>query len=255
MIIINGYVNTDEVLLDDGYQFGLGVFETILVKKNKPLFLEKHCQRLQEGMEAFAILHPVDAAYIQKIVQAHNIHDCILKIIVSEKNIVVSTRSSTYTEEDYTKGLKVTISNYKRNPYCRSVYLKTTNYADNYLERQQAAKKGCKEALFFNIHDALCEGSASNVFFVHNKILHTPAISCGLLPGVVRSWVKEQFPVQEGRYTLLDVLQADEIFLTNSIFGIMKVQEIDGMRTFTQQAVYQKIRQAYDQYVDHMIQA
>ena len=39
--------------IDDGVQFGLGAFETIAVEKNKPVFLERHLQRLQHAADVF----------------------------------------------------------------------------------------------------------------------------------------------------------------------------------------------------------
>lgn len=248
MIIINGKAeNEGKLVLDSGYNFGRGVFETILVNE-KPLFLQQHYERLIKGLSLLGISSTIDGNYISEIVEQYNIRDCVLKVIVSEKNVVISTRQSTYRPEDYDRGFKLKLSNLKRNPYSHTTYLKSLNYTDNIIEKEIAASEGFDEVLFLNVHDELAEGSVSNFFFSKDDQLYTPDINCGLLNGIIRGWVMDNFTVSTGRFLLEDLGKADECFLTNSVMGIMKVSEIEGVKKFSTDRTIKDIRNKYDSF-------
>ncbi len=81
---------------------------------------------------------------------------------------------------------------------------------------------GCDEVLFFNEKGALCEGSFTNVFVVKNGQMFTPPISCGVLPGVLRHVLLANGDVTEKRLTHEDLVAADEIYIGNSVRGLMR---------------------------------
>ena len=58
------------------------------------------------------------------------------------------------------------------------------------------------------------------------KELFTPAISCGILDGIVRKYIIENYKVNEGNYTLKDIYESEGVFLTNSLIGVIKVNKI-----------------------------
>ncbi len=223
MVIVNGKItDKDEVILDSGFNFGRGVFETILIK-SEPMFLKQHLERLKNGLNVLKINNYVDEHYLLNILQQFEISNCVLKIIVTEKNIVISTRQSAYKDENYKRGFKLKLSNLRRNPYSYTTYLKSINYTDNILEKEQAAQEGFDEVIFLNTREELAEGSVSNVFFVKDNCIYTPSIECGILNGVVRDWIINNYDVIEGRFTTKDIENAEEVFITNSVMGVMQV--------------------------------
>ncbi len=228
MVIINGVQSeSGEILLDTGYLFGRGVFETILVK-SEPIFLKQHCERLEHGLEVLGISNPVTACDIAEQVKQHGIHDCVLKVVVTERNIVLTTRPVSYELEDYQRGFKLTVSSLRRNPFSHVTYLKSLNYTDNLLEKERAKASGFDEVVFRNTQGDVAEASMSNLFFARDGRLFTPAMACGILAGTVRAWVLDNFTVAEGAYPLDALMEADEVFLTNSVMGAMRVSSIDG---------------------------
>lgn len=248
MIIINGYLrNMDKFILDSGFNFGLGVFETILVT-NKPHFLHEHVQRLNKGLKALNLQNHIDETYILNTLEVHKITDCVLKIVATEENVIISTRKSSYTPEQYTAGYKLKISDLKRNPFSHTTYIKSLNYTDNYLEKQKAKEDGYDEVLFSNIFENIAEGSLSNIFFIKNKEIYTPSIDVGILDGVMRGWVIKNFQVHQGYFALADIFSFDEVFLTNSIMGIMKVQSIDNI-IYHHCPIYEEIRGKYQKMI------
>jgi len=246
-IIINGTLSDGSSGLqwDRGYAFGLGLFETLRVKE-KPLFLDQHCERLNRGLARLHLGRTVEGDRILDCIQRYGIADCVLKIAVSEKNCVLSTRPFTYTAQDYVDGFQVQWSAVRRNASSHAAYLKTFNYLDNLIERETAIQTGHDEVFFLNTSGEVAEGGCSNIFFVSDGRCMTPAIGCGVLDGIIRRWVMSRFDVNEGRYTQEQLLAADEIFITNSVVGIMKVCGIAGQPTSRHHPFYDAVHQAYE---------
>ncbi|UOO37431.1 aminotransferase class IV [Oscillospiraceae bacterium CM] len=246
MIFVNGQPSASgQIALDSGYSFGRGVFETILVKE-KPLFLTRHLERLHSGLHVLNVKNDVSEQGILDLLARHDIKNCVLKIIATEKNIVLTTRDNPYRAEDYKHGFKVRLSHLRRNAHSHTTYIKSLNYSDNLLEREKAAEAGYDEVLFFNTSQELSEGSVSNVFIVQNGKLMTPNVACGLLDGIVRRWVTENFEVSEDRLMIDTLMTAQEVFLTNSIMGVMPVTAIGGT-VFGLGPVTETVRSFYEQ--------
>ena len=62
---------------------------------------------------------------------------------------------------------------------------------------------------------------------IKDKQIYTPKIECGLLPGIIRDWIIENFNVIEKNLTKDDILNSDEVFFTNSLVGVIKCTEIE----------------------------
>lgn len=249
MIIVNGeFTDNATINLDEGYMFGRGVFETILVT-DRPLFLDAHLLRLKKGITALNIKNSIEEKFVLNIIESYNINNCVLKIIVTDKNIVLTTRANPYKKEHYEQGLKLKVSNIKRNPFSHFTYIKSLNYIDNMLERELAQKEGFDEVLFLNIEDKLAEGSASNIFFIKNNKLYTPSLSCGILNGIIRDWVVNNYDVIEGNYSLEDLLTSEGAFLTNSLMGIIKIASINNY-VLNYDKTINKLKEKYSQVIN-----
>jgi para-aminobenzoate synthetase/4-amino-4-deoxychorismate lyase len=85
---------------------------------------------------------------------------------------------------------------------------------------------GCFDALFFNERGELTEGARSSVYLVHGGRWRTPALECGLLDGVMRRTLLESHepPIEEARLTQADLLEADEVWLSNAVHGLFRVR-------------------------------
>jgi branched-chain amino acid aminotransferase len=115
---------------------------------------------------------------------------------------------------------------------------KTHNYLNGILARLELRRATTDEyrpdeALMRDVEGHVAEGATSNLFFVEEGTLKTPEAR-DLLPGITRELVLEladgeSFPVETGRYTLDDVRDADEAFLTNSTWEVRPVASVDGL--------------------------
>ncbi len=178
-----------KILLDEGYQFGLGVFETIAIEKNRPLFLDWHLERMSHSLRELGISQTVTERQVTEYLVSHRTDRAALKIMVSEKNILFTMRSNPYTAQRAEKGFRLLYSGVYRNETSPLVCHKTLNYGDCLLEKRRAALMDADELIFQNSRGEICEGTASNIFFVSGGRLFTPSVSCGLLPGIVRRFV------------------------------------------------------------------
>jgi len=86
-----------KILLDEGYQFGLGVFETIAIEKNRPLFLDWHLERMSHSLRELGISQTVTERQVMAYLVSHRTDRAALKIMVSEKNILFTMRPNPYT--------------------------------------------------------------------------------------------------------------------------------------------------------------
>ena len=239
--------DNDIISIDSGVFFGRGVFETILVK-TMPIFLEEHIQRLNKSIIELELGELIYIEEVIKFINQHNIKNKALKITVTEKNLIYSIREIKYKDNDYQKGFKVGISKVLRNSTSRIVGFKTLNYLENIIEYEICQRNGLNEAIFFNEQGYLCEGCTTNIFIVKNGKIYTPKIECGLLPGVVRKWVIDNFDVIETKITKDELLNSDEVFLTNSLVGVIKVSEIEN-KLFDSKLIV-KIKEQYDKAIN-----
>jgi len=250
MIILNNNIIEDnKITLDSGFFFGMGLFETMLVK-DKPIFLDEHLNRINEGLKKLNINKIITKDYFMDNFHKLNKKNCALKLVVTEKNTLFSTREIPYKEKDYEKGFNLKLSSIKRNPESHVVYLKTLNYLDNILEKEIATKEGFDEVIFQNTNGYLSEGSTSNIFFIKNNILHTPSVKCGLLNGIIRMWVINNFKVVEGNFNIKDILNSDGAFITNSLLGVMKINSINNIN-IKDSPLTKEIKTKYDLHINH----
>jgi branched-subunit amino acid aminotransferase/4-amino-4-deoxychorismate lyase len=106
--------------------------------------------------------------------------------------------------------------------------LKTANYWFNCDALAQARRRKFDETILFNDRAEVVSGCCANVFVVRDDRISTPPRSSGCRAGVIREWVIARRKVEERRLRREDIVNADEIFLTNSWLGIMPVATVEG---------------------------
>lgn len=233
-----------QIRLDEGFQFGLGAFETVAVYKNCPVFLKEHLRRLKRAQEFLGIAQQMLEEEVYAYLKEHPAEHGALKLAVSKENKLILPRENHYTEEAYQKGFAVDFARVRRNETSPLTYHKTMNYGDCILEKRRAASEGLDELLFLNSRGEISEGTISNVFFVRAGKLFTPEVSCGLLPGILRGYVLEKYEVTETRIRPEELEQFDECFVTNSLMGMMPVLRLGNQR-FRKRETADRLRATY----------
>ena len=244
---------------DTGLLHGAGVFTTMRSYGARVFRLDAHLRRLRESCEALFIpLQYRDeqlTAAVGELLRRNDLADARLRLTVTRGAahqdplhgthltptvFLTAAPVEPYPAEFYQRGLTVILlDEQKLNPYDLQAGHKTLNYLSRLAALREANRRGAGEALWFNVHNYLQSGSISNVFIVKGGAVITPPTKWELrdgasvvLPGVTRAAVMELAKAEgiETRLERIDVnqlLDADEIFLTNSIMQVMPVCRIE----------------------------
>ena len=244
-ILLNGVEPEDEdlkrILKSEALNFGYSIFETVKVKNSGFGFLREHLDRLNSSFKLLGIDEKLEFEDIERIcrrtVEINEFEDGALKILAAKTgkgiDTVVSLRKADYPEEKYEKGFRLLISEVRRNEKSVMPKVKSSNYLDNIFEKRKAAEKGYDDILFLNTEGKVAETAIANIFFLKDGNLFTPDTDSGILNGIVREKILEiaentGIKTEEGKFSLEDLKNADEVFLTNSLMGVMPVSEIAG---------------------------
>ena len=166
-----------EDLLEPGFLFGWGVFETLRVYNKKPAFLAEHISRLKQGCaKIFLELPQVDfQRQINALLEENNLTNAYCRITVFKKRkgtgvIIYTAPFNYYQGQDYQKGFKAVISPIIKNSQHPLVGIKPISYLDSRYSWKTAQDKGKDEALFLNEKGFLAEGSRTNLFFAKGNL-------------------------------------------------------------------------------------
>ncbi len=215
----------DECLLKAAFlENGFGLVETFGWHESTGLmWLDLHLERLQKSADRLGFVH-----VRQNIVQA--LKTAVTGLSGPHKIRLELSRNGQIDVQS--RPLDICAPNalwpvtLGKNPLSSSDKLlahKTTRrgFVESELARLQS-ETGCREVLFFNERDELCEGSYTNVFIEKGGHMFTPPLSCGLLPGILRQVMLANGQAVERILHINDVLEADAFYMGNSVRGLIK---------------------------------
>ena len=148
--------------------------------------------------------------------------------------ICIAAEVAIYPEAILRRGIELVTSSWRRpTPDVIDPRVKSLNYLNNVLAKQEARRQGADEALLLNSAGAVCEAAVANVFALREGELRTPPCSDGALEGITRRTLLELagrlgMLAREQTLTRYDLLASDELFLTGSGAGIVPVRALDG---------------------------
>ena len=227
---------------DRGFALGDGLFETMRLAGGQVRHWPRHLARLHHGAGILALPIPVDdhalAQAVADLAAANQMGDAVLRLTLTRG----SGPRGLLPPEHPTPTLmiamapvppplgpaRVTVSHVtRRNEFSPLCAIKTLNYLDMILARQDAQSRGFDDAIVLNTAGKVAESTVSSLFAVLNGQLVTPPARDGVLLGVVRSLVIEHLGAKEQSLSPDDLTQADELILTNAL-GARPVIELDG---------------------------
>ncbi len=229
--------------LSEAFLYGFGLFETIKVINGKQYFFKDHIERIKKGCSVlgFDFIYDEETVYEYccELIEKNQLSNGAVRLSYSKNKdgyiLLINSRENSYNEENYKKGFRLCFADIKRNPHSPIVYLKSNNYLENLLARQNAKKKEFDEAVFLNIYEKICEGTVSNIFFAKDNKIFTPDVSCGILSGILREKVigiinSLNLELNIGSYEKEQLYDADEVFITNSLMDIMPVCSLEDIK-------------------------
>ncbi len=200
------------------------LIETILFKPSQGYYLLKeHLNRLKKSCNYFSI--PVNLEKIEKDLfhLANKNSQKKFKVRLSV-DLAGKTKIEPSCLDTESEPVRLLISSKRTDPDNIFLYHKTTERNLYDREREEALKKGFFEVLFLNNKDEVTEGAISNIFIRSNGMLNTPPVKCGLLDGVLRQQLIKTGQAKEKNLSLQDILKAKELYIGNSVRGLLKVQ-------------------------------
>jgi len=148
------------------------------------------------------------------------------RVRVMAKDSGLSTRITPFTALE--TPVRLALSRYPLSQALQETKIKST--ARDFYDGERAricALTEVDEVIFLNAEDQLCEGSFTSLFIEKDGTLFTPALSCGLLPGVLRGDLIETGEAVEAKLTLAELETSNRIFVGNSLRGLMAAEFID----------------------------
>lgn len=144
------------------------------------------------------------------------------------RNGILNTQSTAL--KDLPTPVKLALSRYPLTPKVQTTDVKTTarDFYDGERERI-CALNSADEVIFQNADGQICEGSFTSLFIKKDGKLLTPKRSCGLLPGILREGLLDEGKVIEAILSMEDLKHADNIFVGNSLRGLLPAILIDDL--------------------------
>ena len=245
----DGIVDADQAKVssaDSSFLYGAGLFETMRCQNGRVFSLNDHLDRLFYSSKTLTINISYDRKYITdaiyKTIAANELVDARVRLTVSSGPIgseehgsallVAATKLESYPEQLYQKGAMVVLSSYKQNPSDPIVGHKTTSYFSRLIVLKAAHQQKATEAIWFTVDNRLAEGCVSNVFLVKDGAIHTPSVETPILAGVARKALCQiamdnSIELTERFLYINDLLDADEVFMSNVIMQVLPVTNIE----------------------------
>jgi 4-amino-4-deoxychorismate lyase len=234
---------------DRGFQYGDGLFETIAIRNGQPRLWHYHVDRLTRGCKLLGIRMPSDnelSEGLEHVLKSSNVLTAYAaaKIIISAgaglrgygrtfadspSVLFRAFPAAPVALESYSGGIDTVICRTRLASDSATAGLKTLNRMEQVLARSEFIETGVFEGLTMDAEDNIICGTMSNVFFVNEKSISTPPLDrCGV-EGVMRRHIIETLRKQGTDITIRpcamsDIEEIDEVFLSNSQFGILPVK-------------------------------
>jgi branched-chain amino acid aminotransferase len=224
---------------------GIGVFDLLRTYNGKPYFLKEHVARLLESARRIDFEVPWDRDEICRValetLSRNNLDEANIRIIVTggssvdfmslggkPRLLVLVTPLPKLPAQWYRKGIKVITRKIRRsNPGAKSI-----NYLPAAMALRQAQAQGAVEVLYLDDDDAVLEGTTSNVFAFLKGRLITPEL--GIISGITRKVVlqiaAQYYPIECRALPRLELLEAQEVFITGTNKGLVPVVQVDDTR-------------------------
>lgn len=252
---------------DHGFLYGLGVFETFRIYDGHPFLLDDHFQRLKVSLKELNI-HPSLkknelSIILENLLKINNLRNAYIRLNVSAGIAPIGLQTEAYTDPNviiFIKPINEPMSLTKNAVFLNTVRnspegnerLKSHHYLNNILGKREVPTLDT-EGIFLTKEGYIAEGIVSNIFWVKNGQVFTPSIRTGILNGITRRLIisllrKKGIPCHEGYYFANDVLNADEVFITNSIQEVVSISMVNDHKYFPENKITQLLQGLYVYY-------
>ncbi len=267
MMLVNGAPAESIPATDRGLAYGDGVFRTLRARHGIPLHWQRHYEKLAHDCAALDIACPGQALLrheTQTVGLAYP--DAVIKIIVTRGSgergyappvssvplrVVMGSARSPSLGQSANHGVRLHLCRLRLAHQPRLAGVKHLNRLENVLARAEWTDSKTAEGLVLDCEHNVIGGTMSNLFIVAQGTLFTPDLSACGVAGVTRARVlasaeKSKLTCHVTRLPLQRVLEADEVFVVNSVIGLWPVASLNEARHWPQGPVTASIKRALE---------
>ena len=258
IVNVNGRISGEREavisVLDHGFLYGEGIYETLRTYNGRLFLFDRHLRRLRSSARMIKLTLPLTdeelARHISDTIAAAKLDgkEAYVRVLLTRgvgeltydlratpkpSWVIIVTALVAPAAEIYERGCKVVLVDVVRNhPGSVNPMIKSNNLMNQALAAQQAFERGAFDGVMRNYRGELTEFATSNLFIVRNGTVLTPPLDSGLLPGITRQFVFEigrNLGIQVGEQVLRDndLFDADEAFLTSTTREIMPIVAVN----------------------------
>lgn len=250
-MLLNGIRAESIALTDRSFQYGDGCFTTMLTRDGAIQHWSLHVQRMNDCLDALYIPHP-DWLLVEKWLSSviRDDHKAGLKLHISRgeggrgysptqvtspnvtiNDFIYPSHYEQWCQEGLTLGICATRLGH--NPVLAGH--KHNNRLEQVLLKGEMDRRGFADGVALDIKGNVVETTIANLFWWQNNTLFSPDLSLcgvsGVMRRVVLDWAQKQaIKVEVGQFTLSDLIQAQEVFICNSLLGVAPVRQIGSQR-------------------------
>jgi len=244
--IINA-VETDIPVDNGAFRYGYGLFETMLIEDGIIGLKEYHWERLFSGSKRLhfdipalmtgewleeQVLRTVKKNKMEKLCRvrlqlfagggglysaANNHPGFVIECFPLEATSLALNENGLVA--GIATGIKKSMDSLSNLKSCNALI-----YA---IAARQAMENKLNDALVCNTNGNIIESTIANIFWIKNKVIYTPPLTDGCVAGVMRRHIADKIVVTEKSLSAEELLDADEVFLTNAVKKIRWVGTID----------------------------
>ncbi|HEY5408801.1 MAG TPA: aminotransferase class IV [Ginsengibacter sp.] len=247
----NKFYPADTPVISSGnrsLRYGDGLFETMKMVKGNIINKVFHFERLFNGLEVLQFEFPknFNAVFLEEKINdlvKKNKHSASARIRLMlfrgnggifdpenlHPNYIIESWPLPNEMEWNENGLVVDVFPEARKSCDSFSNLKSNNYLPYVMAGLYAKKNKLNDCIVLNSFDRVCDSAIANIFTVEEDTIFTPPLSEGCVAGVMRRWMLEKFDLKkykiiEKTLSINDIINADELFLTNSIYNLRWVK-------------------------------
>ena len=204
------------------------LIETILWENNDFFLLDLHLKRLSNSARHFGF--PCNLSMIERTLKntaasyASSLQYKVKLLLKASGSMEIESMAILPEQKGII--LKVTFST--QNTDKNDIFLKhkTTNRKIYDYEFEKYRKEGFFDVIFLNKGGEVTEGAITNIIIQKDDVYYTPPLECGLLPGTYRQFLLKNSETHLEEKVLFpeDLIEADKIFLINSVRKMVEVQ-------------------------------
>jgi branched-chain amino acid aminotransferase len=237
------FINEQEIVIkisNRAFNYGDGFFETIKIINTKPFNFSAHYIRFSSACKVLKLKNNQTErslfSLLNQLIEKNKIVNGVAKIHVN--------RSGEGKYLPFSDGFEIFISINKESGFVKTTpislcvfsdeqktkgkvsNIKSVNALVSVLGAIYAKENGFDNAILKNTDGNFIETTNANLFIIKQGVIYTPPLTEGCLDGTMRKWVFGQVNVIEKLLNSLDIKEADEVFTTNAISGIIPVEVV-----------------------------